>query len=105
MKSSDVYVPFPFPSAVLPAAFSVASDVSQVVSPGAYTWNVTAPVAPTAPLNVATSWILSPTVTGPEATVEIVGPAGLTVELSFVSLHGVLTAEFFASPAKKARQR
>ena len=33
------------------------------------------------------------------------GCAWLTVELSPVSLQGVLFASFFVSPAKKARQR
>ena len=66
-------MPLPLPSTVFVEVASVASGVEQVVSPGPKTSNVTAPVAPTAPLRVATSLIVPPTVTGPEACVVIDG--------------------------------
>src|SRR5205807_7606647 len=91
-------------SALWLAAASVPLDVPQVVSPGAYTLLPYATLFRSAPLRVATSWIASPTVTGPEATVEIAGEAGLTVELSPVSLQGVLLASFYIAPANNATQ-
>ncbi len=52
-------MPLPLLLTFLLEVASVASGVAQVVSPGANTWKVTAPVAPTAPLRVATSLIVA----------------------------------------------
>src|SRR5262249_15146349 len=49
------------------------SGVWQPVSPGANTWKVIVPVGWKPPIRWATSWIVSPTITGPEASVVRVG--------------------------------
>ena len=64
----------------------------------AYRLKVIVPVAPTAPLRTAVSWIALPMTTDSAALVAMPGVAGLTTTDSFASLHAPETALLFASP-------
>src|SRR5262249_60210110 len=80
--------------------------VGQVVSPGANPSRRSYAVrVPKPPPRCATSWMLLPTITGPEAVVVNVGVALLTVELSLASLQAVSTAFLLPSPEEWRIQR